>query len=125
MLTSPMTSSSVQVFTTLLDFAEEEFFNKTLLRFSKLKHPSPSDMFCERNYRATNVRSSEGRYVVTLPFKSEFPQTMQLGESRSYVLKIFCRSENSLLRKPSVKNVYSVLQLYLSLGHMCPVKSPQ
>ncbi|XP_073831560.1 uncharacterized protein [Musca autumnalis] len=90
-LTGPMPSSSVQVFTTVLDIAEEESLSETLLR-------SPSDMFRERNYRATTVRDSEGRYAVTLPFNSGFPQTLQLGDSRRNGSKQFCRSKNTLLR---------------------------
>lgn len=47
---------------------------------------SKDDEFCEELYLKTTYCNSEGRYVVKLPFKSEFPTNIQLGSSRSSAL---------------------------------------
>ncbi|XP_073811867.1 uncharacterized protein [Musca autumnalis] len=127
-LTGPMSIPPVHVFTTTVNCLAEDSLNKTLQRFWELeeipkrKILSSSDRFCEDNYRTTTSRNGEGRYVVTLPFKSEFPRTLQLGTSRQNAFRQFCRNENALLKKPMVKAVYDdVIREYLHLNHMRPV----
>ena len=71
-ITGPIPNSTITVLTTTINFPEEDF-NKTLLRFWELEEPpkrailSPSDKFCEENFKKTTRRDSEGRYIVTLP----------------------------------------------------------
>ncbi|XP_065354324.1 uncharacterized protein LOC135948797 [Calliphora vicina] len=88
----------------------------------KKKILTPFDKICEENYRRTTRRDSNGRYVVTLPFKTEFPQSIGLGSSKRNVTAQFLRTESCLLRKPEVKALYDeVVQEYLTLNHMKPV----
>ncbi|XP_054091244.1 uncharacterized protein LOC128922882 [Zeugodacus cucurbitae] len=81
-----------------------------------------SDKFCEENYEKTTRRSSDGRYVVTLPFKE--PTNIDIGQSRHIALAQFLRNEKSLLKRPDVKAEYDkTIMEYLELGHMKRVKN--
>ncbi|XP_075150843.1 uncharacterized protein LOC142224951 [Haematobia irritans] len=105
-VTGPISSLSLQVFTATLQIFEEDSLHETLLKFWELEEPprrrilSPSDQFCEDNYRRTTRRDSDGRY--------------------------FLRNERSLLRKLHIKEVYDqVVREYLTLDHMREVTAPQ
>ncbi|XP_065370843.1 uncharacterized protein LOC135962859 [Calliphora vicina] len=128
-ITGPVPQSSVQVYNTRVDFSEEDNLNRILLRFWELEEPpkrkimSAHDLMCEENYRKTTRRDSDGRYVVKLPFKPEFPDTLFLGHSKQNVRAQFLRTESSLLRNPLIKNMYDdVVREYLTLDHMRPVR---
>ncbi|XP_037828692.1 uncharacterized protein LOC119616431 [Lucilia sericata] len=95
-LTGPVNISpkdSINVFSTTITHSEEDNLNENLTKFWELEQPprrkvlSQSDKMCEEIYRKTTFRDSEGRYVVSLPFKPEFPQEINLGISRTGVLK--------------------------------------
>ncbi|XP_061396698.1 uncharacterized protein LOC133332313, partial [Musca vetustissima] len=125
LVTGPVPTTEVRTFATQIDIAEEDSLNKTLLRFWELEEPpkqkflSPSDRFCEDNYKKTTRRLSDGRYIVTLPIKPDINCFDYLGKSRETVLKQYFRNESSLLKKSDVKVTYdAVLQEYLDLGHM-------
>lgn len=84
--------------------------------------PSDADAFCEKFYQDTTYRQSDGRYVVRLPFKSEFPSDFTLGSSRSQAMKQAIRMEHTLNKNPNLKEEYNrVLEEYLSLDHMKPI----
>ncbi|XP_046808364.1 uncharacterized protein LOC124420197 [Lucilia cuprina] len=128
-ITGPVPQSSIQVYSTKVEFSEEDSINSTLLRFWEIEEPpkrklmSAHDRMCEDNYKKTTRRDSTGRYVVTLPFKPEFPGTLTLGQSKQNVRAQFIRTESSLLRNPVIKNMYDdVVREYLTLDHMRPVK---
>ncbi|XP_037821723.1 uncharacterized protein LOC119610536 [Lucilia sericata] len=128
-ITGPVPQSSIQVYSTRVEFSEEDNINSTLLRFWEIEEPpkrklmSAHDRMCEDNYKKTTRRDSTGRYVVTLPFKPEFPETLTLGQSKQNVRAQFIRTESSLLRNPVIKNMYDdVVKEYLTLDHMRPVK---
>ncbi|XP_073841230.1 uncharacterized protein [Musca autumnalis] len=121
-ITGPIPSSNITVLTTTINYPEDDL-NKTLLRFWELEEPpkrailSPSDKFCEENFKRTTRRDFDGRYIVTLPIIPEFAG--QLGHSRTNCLRQFFRNEASLLRKPQIKVVYDgVVREYLELDHM-------
>ncbi|XP_062123033.1 uncharacterized protein LOC133836514 [Drosophila sulfurigaster albostrigata] len=79
-----------------------------------------SDLFCEANFNATTVRTSTGRYMVTLPFRD--PGHVDLGHSRATALAQFLRNESRLKRNDCLKEQYdSVIREYLDLGHMTQV----
>ena len=96
-ITGPVLQHQVQVYSTNIEFSEEDCLNKNLLKFwefeetPKWKILSPFDQFCEENYKATTRSEPDGRYVVTLPFKPEFPQILSLGTSRSCVVRQYRR----------------------------------
>lgn len=100
-----------------MEFPEEESLNKALIRFWELEETpktgliSPSDKICEHFTRTT----SDGRYFVKLPFKSEFAQTLSLGESRGRVLGHYLRNEVSLKRRLEIKTEYLILMMFYTL----------
>ncbi|XP_075170155.1 uncharacterized protein LOC142242472, partial [Haematobia irritans] len=82
------------------------------------------DEYCESLYERTTTRDLDGRYVVKLPFKPEFPHELSLGSSRSQAFVQYIRMEQSLRSKPAMEETYqNVLSEYLSLGHMKPTDS--
>ncbi|XP_075150976.1 uncharacterized protein LOC142225089 [Haematobia irritans] len=86
---------------------------------------SQADKICENLYASTTTRNKDGRYVVSLPFKEEFLQDMNLGQSRNIAMAQFIRNEARLLRDPSFKSEYDdVLEEYRLLHHMSEVPCP-
>ncbi|XP_032689796.1 uncharacterized protein LOC116853053 [Odontomachus brunneus] len=82
---------------------------------------SPEEHQCEEHFKATHSRTSEGRYIVRLPFKTEPP--ILIGESRSIAVSSFRRLEQRLSRDPLNASEYrEFLAEYKTLGHMikCP-----
>lgn len=85
---------------------------------------SESEKACERMYVKTTTRNKDGRYVVSLPFKERFGDSLLLGYSRSSALAQFLRNEKRLIRNLELKVQYDkVLQEYLELGHMTEIPS--
>lgn len=85
---------------------------------------SEKDQFSETNFNKTTKRDSTGRVIVSLPFKKEFPKTIQLGQSKARAITQFLRNEARLLKNPELKRQYAdVLNEYLQLGHMKEVQS--
>lgn len=83
---------------------------------------SDEDRYCEQLFQTTTHRDSSGRYVVSLPFKQEFPSEINLGNSRDIALSQFLRNENRLNKDTLLKANYNkVIGEYLMLGHMTPV----
>ncbi|XP_059225279.1 uncharacterized protein LOC131997762 [Stomoxys calcitrans] len=83
---------------------------------------SEEDMECEKIYIKTTVRREDGRYVVRLPFKKEFPQEISIGSSRRSALGQFFRMERTLWNSPALSEEYTrVLEEYITLGHMTAV----
>ncbi|XP_075158038.1 uncharacterized protein LOC142231308 [Haematobia irritans] len=83
---------------------------------------SEEDIVCEQLYAETTTRRSDGRYVVRLPFKKEFPNEIALGSSRRMALGQFYRMEKTLGNSPSLSEEYTqVLHEYFTLDHMSPI----
>ncbi|XP_073831675.1 uncharacterized protein [Musca autumnalis] len=102
--------------------------DKLLEKFWKLEEPpkiseySPEEEYCEDVYQKTTRRLSDGRYVVSLPFKPQYENGKGLGLSRMRACRQFFRNESSLCKKPEFKVIYdNVLEEYESLGHMTEV----
>ncbi|CAD6997982.1 unnamed protein product [Ceratitis capitata] len=111
-------------------FLHTELTSSDLTRFWELEQvPSkkpitPEEAFCEHLYTNTTTKENNGRYVVALPFKQNFPEDVNLGYSRNSAVQQFLRSEAALARRPELKVEYHrVLREYISLGHMKPVAS--
>ncbi|XP_037297855.1 uncharacterized protein LOC119190306 [Manduca sexta] len=74
------------------------------------------EKICEEIYHTTHTRTAEGRYVVTLPFKTS-PEN--IGSTRSIALKRLEQLERKLENKPKLKEEYSkVMEEYIQLNHM-------
>ncbi|XP_059221613.1 uncharacterized protein LOC131996176 [Stomoxys calcitrans] len=129
-LTGPVQPQSLSSFRTGVSYSDEMSLESRITKFWEMedlprrKSMSDGDRFCEENYKLTTRRDPNGRYIVTLPFKAEFPTTVQLGQSKSIATAQFIRNESRLMRTPSFKEQYdSVLLEYLHLNHMRPITS--
>ena len=119
-------SFSVQVF----EENEEESLNNVLRKFWEIeevpnsKQISPEDLYCEELYEKTTYRNEEGKYVVKLPFKTEFPETLKLGASKPIAMAQFSRMETKLSKTLEFLQVYNdVLKEYITLDHIEKVTS--
>ncbi|XP_073823930.1 uncharacterized protein [Musca autumnalis] len=127
-LTGPIASANTGSFTTCVSFCTAVEMDKLLEKFWKLEEPpkiseySPEEEYCEDVYQKTTRRLSDGRYVVSLPFKPQYENGKGLGLSRMRACRQFFRNESSLCKKPEFKVIYdNVLEEYESLGHMTEV----
>ncbi|XP_073820588.1 uncharacterized protein [Musca autumnalis] len=90
---------------------QEEIPEKRLL--------SASDEYCESLFKKTTVRTTDGRYMVRLPFRRNYEVETPITPSRNQALIQYIRMEQSLKNKPEMAKVYNgVLQEYISLHHM-------
>ncbi|XP_004520969.1 uncharacterized protein LOC101453560 [Ceratitis capitata] len=84
------------------------------------------DTICEDLYRNTTYRRNDGRYVVKIPFKPEFPNSMDLGHSRLSAQQQYISIEPNLEKKPDLQKIYAeVLEEYQTLDHMERVNSQE
>lgn len=82
------------------------------------KNFTVEEQICEDLYEATTVKNYEGRYVVTLPFKSEEPE-YQYGQSKVIAIKKLLALERRLKNDTKLYEEYkNVLKEYLTLGHI-------
>ncbi|XP_059222185.1 uncharacterized protein LOC131996637 [Stomoxys calcitrans] len=130
-LTGPVPVQSTGSFSTIVSYFCEISLDKEISRFWEVEELprrrflSPSDQFCEDLFLRTTTRSDDGRYVVSLPFKEEFPSKVHIGESRNGSMAQFYKNEARLLRTPEFKAEYDdVLEEYVRLDHMRMVPPP-
>ncbi|XP_075150527.1 uncharacterized protein LOC142224630 [Haematobia irritans] len=124
-LSGPMEAEEVHVFTTNVVPSESPSLEEILRTFWEseevpLSRPlSEDDQYCEELYSKTTTRQSDGKYVVRLPFKREFPDSIYLGSSRFLALGQLTRMEQTLSKDSDLQTEYnSVLNEYITLGHM-------
>ncbi|XP_075163178.1 uncharacterized protein LOC142235804 [Haematobia irritans] len=124
-LSGPMPTEAIHAFTTKVVPCESDALSDVLRKFWEIEeipsHPeiSDSDKFCQDLYATTTTRDADGRYVVRLPFKREFPETLYLGSSRFISLGQYTRMERALSKDPNLQDQYNaVLKEYISLNHM-------
>ncbi|XP_059223173.1 uncharacterized protein LOC131996978 [Stomoxys calcitrans] len=124
-LSGPMQGEKIQAFTTNVIPTEDENLSEILRKFWEIEEiPSisprtESEIICEEFYLKTTTRLPNGRYVVRLPFKEEFPNSIFLGSSRFLALGQYTRMEKTLIKDAELRGEYrSVLKEYISLGHM-------
>jgi len=125
-------NEEVQTFTTAVELSEDELISTHLRMFweteevSYSKPLSDSDQYCQNLYASTTTRLQDGKYMVRLPFKEDFPQNISLGPSRYIALKQYERIETTLSKKGDLKVKYQeVLNEYLTLGHMSRTDSSE
>ena len=81
---------------------------------------SDSDIYCEQLSTTTTVRGDDGKYVVRLAFKREFPKDIYLGPAQ------YSRMETILAKTPDLQRQYTDgLQQYEDLSHMEKVKGDE
>lgn len=73
---------------------------------------------CEEIYRQTHSRNEAGRYIVTLPFKTDNPKSPD-GNTKEIAMKRLLQLERKFKRIPDLKQQYTkVIEEYLLLNHM-------
>lgn len=120
-----MKTETVQTFTTSVSTSETPELNSLLKKFWEdenipaTRPITPEESFCERLYTQTTTRHQNGRYIVKLPFKEEFPEKVFLDTSRFVALAQYARIEKTLSQNKELQTQFkAVLQEYLSLDHM-------
>ncbi|KAL7306684.1 hypothetical protein TKK_0001357 [Trichogramma kaykai] len=84
---------------------------------------SEEDSKCEQHFKETHYRDATGRFVVSLPFKSD-QLKQSLSENRLMVMKLYHVNEARTLKSPKIKGMYDdFMQEYLNLQHMRPSRS--
>ncbi|XP_075163072.1 uncharacterized protein LOC142235697 [Haematobia irritans] len=124
-LSGPMKSETVHSFTTNVVTSDAPSLDRILRKFWEIeeipqsKPLSDDAKYCEELYAKTTTRNEDGRYIVRLPFSKDFPDSVYLGSSRFFALGQLKRIEQSLSKDTDLQTQYnSVLEEYLSLGHM-------
>ncbi|XP_053663830.1 uncharacterized protein LOC128712990 [Anopheles marshallii] len=78
---------------------------------------------CEKHYAATTTRDSQGRYVVSLPQKTD--SDIVLGQSRAIADRRLVAVERRLLNNPEMDREYKrFMSEYETLGHMRKLTEP-
>lgn len=90
----------------------------------KTKSLTNEEQQCEDHFVATHARDLHGRYIIRLPFKSNFPGNF--GDSRTAVLASLRRLERNLqLNTMKASAYHDFLTEYKILGHMEIVSKSQ
>lgn len=124
-LNGPVKADVIHSFTTNVISSDDSQISDTLRTFWEQEEiptsnpVSEEDELCEELYKKTTTRCSDGRYIVRLPFKREFPNSNFLGSSRYIALAQYSRLGRTLSGNSDLQTQYnSVLNEYISLGHM-------
>jgi len=79
--------------------------------------PTEEDEQCEKHFVSTHSRTTEGRYIVKLPFKADPP--IDIGGSLQIATALYAWTESRLHSRPEISRpYYDFLREYLELGHM-------
>ncbi|XP_060831545.1 uncharacterized protein LOC132915753 [Bombus pascuorum] len=119
---SPVFPSTARAFHTFTADLETD-----LTRFWELdegpqtKHVSEADRRCEEHFQAHVQRTSEGRYIVALPFNDKLSS---LGSTKTMAMKRLASLQRQFQRDQKFEAAYrAVIQEYLELGHMTTIAS--
>ncbi|XP_037811673.1 uncharacterized protein LOC119603636 [Lucilia sericata] len=124
-LSGPIRAETVQSFSTAVTSSESSELSTLLRKFweqeeiPKTRLTSEEDDFVEQFYTQTTTRNKDGRYIVRLPFKKEYHESVYLGSSRFIALAQYASMEKTLGKNNELQAEYkSVLDEYLTLDHM-------
>ena len=124
-LSGPINTQSTQIFTISVNPKDTLELNSFLKKFWEQEEvpttptKSPEDKFCEDLYTKTTTRNENGRYMVRLPFKTEYPEKVFLGSTRYTALAQYSSMERTLSKNPHLHAEYrDILNEYISLDHM-------
>ncbi|BET00524.1 Retrotransposon protein [Nesidiocoris tenuis] len=97
-------------------------------RFWQIEEPSfdtkmsPEDEYCEQHFTSSHYRTDDGRYVVSLPFRT-VPPTIVPNTARA--INCFYSLEKKLMKDEELGREYRAqIDEYLQLGQMSPAKDP-
>lgn len=78
---------------------------------------SEENVRCEQHFLDTHKRSSDGRYVVRLPFRAGPP--IDIGSSRNTAALLYSKLERRLVKNLDLAKQYAeFLNEYKAIGHM-------
>ena len=131
-ISGPVDEDPISLFTTEVVENTDSTISSLLKRFWEIEEvpvtrvSSQEDNFCEKLYTDTTYRQPDGKYVVKLPFKEQFSESISLGASKNAAFGQFNRMEKNLEKNQEHQQKYSeILQEYLDLGHMEPCSSQE
>lgn len=107
--------SNVSLSCTMEDVHEEvhRFWEQENL--PKKNSLSQEELECEQHYQAHTKRESDGRYVVSLPLKSNI---QDLSDTREAALRHFLRLEKRLQGDPEIEQMYQdFMKDYINMQH--------
>ncbi|XP_046808485.1 uncharacterized protein LOC111690866 [Lucilia cuprina] len=120
--------SSCNNVSSVSSFYNDIALNQQLQRFWEIEEVprrprlSVEDLHCETVYQSTTYRNISGRFVVSLPFRQEYPDDIHIGPSRHIALSQFLRNEARLMKNSPLKSEYDrVISEYSTLGQMTKV----
>ncbi|XP_017471618.1 PREDICTED: uncharacterized protein LOC108362968 [Rhagoletis zephyria] len=123
-LSGPITKNVV-VFSTQVEKCSNATLSSQLRKFweeEEIPQPpqiSPEDQACEHVYATTTTRAPNGRYIVRLPFKEEFPKKLCGPLSVCCTSAVFLVWSDRFRKKCDLATTYNnMLQEYFDLGHM-------
>lgn len=96
----------ISTFTTQVTEPQDESLNSLLKKFWEQEEvavtqpQSREEEFCEDLYQRTTTRQADGRYMVKLPFKPTFPDSIALGHSRLAAQQQYISIEKTLEKNP-------------------------
>lgn len=100
-----------------LDRSIEKFWE--LEEVPSVNSTSPENHECEQLYKSTVTRSSCGRYIVSLPFKSD---PNQLGNSYTSALRRLAALERKFIVLPALRQAYNdVITDYMKKGYLTEI----
>ncbi|XP_071055017.1 uncharacterized protein [Onthophagus taurus] len=92
-----------------------------LEQMSEIVPEDPEDRQCDAHFQSTYNRTSEGRFIVSLPFRTPTPK---LGESYTQAHRRYLYLERKLIKDSEIFQKYKIfMEDYLAKGHMSPVCS--
>lgn len=108
------------------NFSQNVDIQNQLSRFWEIENCSTERSYsleekaCENHFATTHTRSSDGRFIVSIPFKEPISK---LGDSKEQATKRFYNLERKLQRNLPLRELYTqFMSEYESLGHMSKVK---
>lgn len=118
--------TTLQNHNTVLQLPREVEIDKTLRSFWETEEiklnsiSSEEEEYCEKYFHDTTIKSSDGRYIVRLPFKHNSPL---LGSSLQMAIKRFISVERRLKGNIDMQKSYvAFIDEYKALNHMTLVK---
>lgn len=112
-LSGPINGQIAQSFTTSVQSNESKSLDDFLKKFweqeelPQITHISKDHQYCEEFYRKTTISDDSGRYIVWLPFKKEFPESLFLSTSGIIALSQYSRMKISLAKDPQLEKEYN------------------
>ncbi|XP_017482805.1 PREDICTED: uncharacterized protein LOC108371713, partial [Rhagoletis zephyria] len=88
----------------------------------KKKGLNDDDNDCEEQFKTTTERNAEGKCIVSLPSRKDYPNNISIEPSLKGACSQFYRNETRLAKNPVLKTEYNrVLREYETLGHMSKI----